>query len=377
LGSCALNSPSFMPDVNYRIGAMSSRREPIAGRYTIEEVALAARNRGMPLEALRHDVTPAGLHYLLIHFDIPAADAAAWRLQITGLVENPLSVGLEEIKSLPAKRLRVTMECAGNGRGQLSPRYPSVPWLEEGVSTADWTGVPLRELLQRAQPREGVREIVFHGADRGFDAGVEHNFARSLAAAQAMREEVLVAYAMNGAPLPPQHGAPLRLVVPRWYGMASVKWLRSIEAVDRPFDGLQQARSYHFRRTPGEKGEPCTLMRVNSLMAPPGIPDFYTRKRVLDAGPVAIMGRAWSGAAPTARVEFAVDGTWSDAAVEPQQGIHSWQKWQATWIATPGEHELACRASDAAGNTQPLEPPWDLSGFGNNGVQRIHVTVRP
>jgi sulfane dehydrogenase subunit SoxC len=356
---------------------MASRRAPIVGRYTAEEVALAARNRGMPLEALRHELTPAGLHYLLVHFDIPALDAATWHLQIQGLVEKTLSLGLEEIKSLPAKTLRVTMECAGNGRGQLSPRYPSVPWLEEGVSTADWTGVALAELLRKAGLRQNVTELVFHGADRGIDAGVEHNFARSLALEQALRGEVLVAYAMNGAPLPPQHGAPLRLIVPRWYGMASVKWLQAIEAVDRPFDGLQQARSYHFRRSAGEKGEPCTLMRVNSAMAPPGIPDFYTRKRVVDAGEVAIAGRAWSGAAPIARVELGVDGTWHEVTLEEAHGSYIWQGWRTIWRATEGEHELACRATDARGNMQPLEPPWDLSGFGNNGVQRIQLTVRP
>jgi DMSO/TMAO reductase YedYZ molybdopterin-dependent catalytic subunit len=354
---------------------MFPRRLPIAGRYTAEELALAARNRGMPLEALRHELTPAGLHYLLIHFDIPLADAAAWRLQVLGLVDEPFEMGMDEIQALPAKTLRVTMECAGNGRGQLSPRYPSVPWLEEGVSTAEWTGVPLSELLQRAQLRKTVTELVFHGADRGFDAGVEHHFARSLAAAQALRDEVLVAYAMNGAPLPPQHGAPLRLIVPRWYGMASVKWLRSIEAIDQPFDGVQQVRSYHFRRIRGEKGEPCTLMRVNSLMAPPGIPDFYSRKRVVEAGAVEIIGRAWSGHAPIARVELAVNGEWHDAALD-RAGRFCWQGWRASWRAVPGEHELSCRATDEAGHSQPLEPPWDLSGFGNNGVQRIHVTVR-
>jgi len=164
--------------------------------------------------------------------------------------------------------------------------------------------------------------------------------------------------------------------VPRWYGMASVKWLRAIEALERPFDGLQQARSYHFRRVAGEKGEPCTLMRVNSLMAPPGIPDFYTRRRIVEAGPVEISGRAWSGAAPIARVEFAVNGHWQAAAVVPQRQPYSWMHWNFMWRAQPGTHELACRATDSAGNTQPLEPLWDISGFGNNGVQRIHVTVR-
>jgi sulfane dehydrogenase subunit SoxC len=352
---------------------MGSRRSPITGRFTAEEVALAARNRGMPLEALRYDVTPAGLHYLLIHFDIPQAEEASWPLHVDGLVKTPCTLCVDQLKALPAKTLRVTMECAGNGRAQLSPRYPSVPWLEEGVSTAEWTGVPLCEVVK---PRQNATEIVFHGADRGVDAGVEHHFARSLPVAEAMRDDVLVAYAMNGAPLPPQHGAPLRLIVPRWYGMASVKWLRAIDAIDRPFDGLQQARSYHFRRVPGEQGEPCRLMRVNSLMAPPGIPDFYTRRRIVEAGPVEIVGRAWSGAAPVEKVEFGVDGHWSAAAVVTQQHAHSWKLWRFTWHASAGEHELACRATDAAGNTQPVEPPWDLTGFGNNGVQRVHVTVR-
>jgi DMSO/TMAO reductase YedYZ molybdopterin-dependent catalytic subunit len=355
---------------------MRSRRAPIAGRFTAEEVALAARNRGMPLEALRYDVTPPGLHYLLIHFDIPDADESQWRLRVHGKVINALELTVVDVKAMPARTLKVTMECAGNGRGQLSPRYPSVPWLEEGVSTAEWTGVPLATLLRAAGLKAGVVEIAFRGADRGIDGGIEHEFARSLAPGEAMRDDVLVAYAMNGAPLPPQHGAPLRLVVPRWYGMASVKWLHSIEALERPFDGLQQARSYHFRRSADERGEPCTLMRVNSLMVPPGIPDFYTRRRNVGAGPVDIVGRAWSGAGPIARVEFSVDGQWQDARLAQAQPV-AWREWRARWQAVAGEHELACRATDEAGNVQPLEPPWDLSGFGNNGVQRIHVTVMP
>ena len=331
----------------------------------------------MPLEALRYDVTPAGLHYLLIHFDIPHADEANWQLRIEGLVSKPGAISLAELKTLPDKTVRVTMECAGNGRGQLAPRYPSVPWLEEGVSTAEWTGVLLAELLKKASLATETREIVFHGADRGVDAGVEHHFARSLSVADAMRDDVLVAYAMNGAPLPPQHGAPLRLIVPRWYGMASVKWLRAIEAIDRPFEGLQQARSYHFRREASERGEPCTLMRVNSLMAPPGIPDFYTRRRIVDAGPVEIVGRAWSGAAPIERVQFGVDDHWAAATVVGERHGNSWSLWRFIWRATPGEYELACRATDAGGNTQPLDAPWDATGFGNNGVQRIQITVKP
>jgi len=352
------------------------QRAPIVGRYTVEELALATRNHGMPLEALALERTPVGLHYTLVHFDIPMLEGAAHRLEIGGAVERPCTLTLEELRRLPARTLRVTMECAGNGRGQTVPRYPSMPWLEEGVSTADWTGVPLCALLAQAGLRASARELVFRGADRGRDRGVVHAFERSLPVAEAMREEVLLAYAMNGAELAPQHGAPLRLVVPRWYGMASVKWLVAIEAIEESFAGVQQAASYHFRAAPGEPGVPCRRMRVNSLMVPPGVPDFYTRARLLAAGPTLIRGRAWSGEAPVVRVEFAVDGDWREAVLEPAAADTAWCGWHLTWDAHPGAHELACRATDAAGNVQPLAPPADLGGFGNHAVQRVRVLVR-
>ena len=352
------------------------RRPPIVGRYTQEELALASRNSGMPLEALRYDLTPVGLHYLLIHFDIPAADAFAWRLRVEGLVSKPRAFSLAELQRMPASTVRVTMECAGNGRAQISPRYPSMPWTEEGVSTAEWTGVPLSLLLKNMKMAASAQEIVFHGADRGIDRGIEHTFSRSLALAEALREGVLVAYAMNGQPLAPQHGAPLRLVVPGWYGMASVKWLERIEVIDRAFDGVQQALSYHFRTEPGEKGVPCTRMRVNSLVAPPGIPDYYGRRRTVDTGPVEILGRAWSGNAPIRRVEFAVDGQWQDAILDAPVGAYAWRRWNARWSAQRGAHELRCRATDETGAVQPLEPAWDVTGFGNNAAQRVEVNVR-
>jgi DMSO/TMAO reductase YedYZ molybdopterin-dependent catalytic subunit len=268
------------------------------------------------------------------------------------------------------------MECAGNGRGQTAPRYPSMPWLEEGVSTAEWTGVVLADLLEDAEVYKSTQEIVFHGADRGIDRGIEHTFSRSLTPAEASRGDVLVAYAMNGHPLPPQHGAPLRLVVPDWYGMASVKWLERIEAIDRPFDGVQQAVSYHFRSVAGENGVPCTRMRVNSLMSPPGIPDYYSGRRTVDAGPVEVLGRAWSGDAQVKRVEFSVNGEWRDAVLDAPAGAHAWRRWIVRWDAVPGARELRCRATDESGAIQPLEPPWDVTGFGNNAAQRVQVSVR-
>lgn len=213
---------------------------------TAEELALAARNHGLPLEALRHELTPPGLHYLLIHYDIPVADTEAWRLTVGGRVRTPLRLDLPALRSFPAVTHRVTMECAGNGQARLAPRPVSQPWLVEAVGTADWTGVPLRTLLAEAGVTPAAVEAVFTGADHGVERGVEQDYRRSLplAVATGGDPEVLVAYGMNGGPLPPQHGCPLRLVVPGWYGMAHVKWLRDITLTDTP-----SPASSRWRRT--------------------------------------------------------------------------------------------------------------------------------
>ena len=349
---------------------------PTDGPLTFEELQLAGRNRGMPLEALRYDITPTGLHYLLVHFDIPAIDAATWRLRIDGLVDGPLELGLDDLRARPSRTLPVTLECAGNGRARLQPRPLSNPWLLEAVGTAEWTGTPLRPLLDEAGVRDDAAELVFTGADRGFQGGREQDYQRSLTPAEARRPEVLLAYEMNGAPLQPQHGFPLRLLVPGWYGMTSVKWLRRIEAVAEPFEGYQQARTYRFKTDADDPGIPVSRIRVRALMTPPGMPDFFTRRRLVDAGPVTLRGRAWAGRAPIRRVEVGLDGTWADATLEPALGDWAWRGWSFEWQARPGEHELACRGTDADGEVQPLDPPWNYQGMGNNGVQAVHVTVR-
>jgi DMSO/TMAO reductase YedYZ molybdopterin-dependent catalytic subunit len=355
----------------------ATRRIHTTGDFAREEVVLANRNSGMPLEALRHDVTPAGLHFLLTHFDVPfVASADDWRLDIRGRVRTPLSLSHAEIRAFPATTLRVTLECAGNGRANVVPRWQTQPWDYGGVGTAEWTGTPLRNLLARAEPTTEAVDVAFFGADRGFDAGVEHDYGRSLAT-QAIDDDVLVAWAMNGAPLPPQHGFPLRLVVPGWYGMASVKWLRRIEVLAERFDGYQQAGNYIYREEPRDAGTPVTTMRVKSLMAPPGIPDWYSRRRVVERGPVELVGRAWSGGGvPITAVTVGVDRIWSDAALDAPQGEYAWRGWRYLWHAVPGEHLLECRATDAEGQMQPLEPPWDNSDMGNNAVQCVQVTVR-
>jgi DMSO/TMAO reductase YedYZ molybdopterin-dependent catalytic subunit len=225
----------------------------------------------------------------------------------------------------------------------------------------------------------GAVEVLCTGLDRGIEAEEEQAFQRSLPLEEALRDEVLLAYEMNGAPLPPQHGFPLRLVVPGWYGMTNVKWLERIELVDTPFAGYQNSWSYRLRQAEEEEGVPLDRMQPRSLMVPPGIPEFMTRDRTVEAGEVLLEGRAWSGHAPVDRVEVSIDGgaTWDAAELEPAGEPWAWRGWSYRWNAQPGEHVLCCRARDEAGNEQPHEPPWNLGGYANNAVQAVRVTVMP
>jgi DMSO/TMAO reductase YedYZ molybdopterin-dependent catalytic subunit len=341
-----------------------------------DELQLATRNHGMPLESLRWEITPPGLHYLLIHYDIPAIDPTSFELVIDGLVETSLSLDLDAIRSRAQVSEVVTLECAGNGRARLLPRPVSQPWLTEAVGTARWGGTPLSGLLQEAGIAEEAVDVVFTGADHGIERGLEQDYQRALPVAEAMRGDVLLAYEMNGAPLPPQHGAPLRLVVPGWYGMAHVKWLRRITVVAEPFDGFQM-RAYRLRDTPDEPGIPLTRIEPRALMVPPGFPDFMTRRRVVKSGRVQIEGRAWSGWAPVSMVEVSIDDgdTWESADLEPAEASHGWARWTWTWPSELGSYVLSCRATDSSGRTQPLGQRWSRGGFANNTIQRVPVTV--
>jgi len=348
---------------------------PSTAAISHEELQLAARNHAMPLEALRWDVTPIGLHYLLTHYDVPMLDPSAFRLEVDGHVERPLSLGIDDLRMRETVTSTVTMECAGNGRAGLAPRPVSQPWLLEAVGTGEWTGTPLRGLLADAGIRDGAVEVVFEGADRGVEGGEAQAYARSLPLADALAPEVLLAWGLNGHVLPPQHGFPLRLLVPGWYGMTSVKWLTRITVTTVPFTGYQNQESYRIRRDEDDPGVPVTRIAPRALMVPPGVPDFMTRRRFLPEGRVTVEGRAWSGRAPVVAVELGVDGEWIPARLERASGPFAWRRWTAEWDAAAGEHELSCRCRDEAGGEQPLEASWNVGGYANNAVQRVAVTV--
>jgi DMSO/TMAO reductase YedYZ molybdopterin-dependent catalytic subunit len=304
-------------------------------------------NAETPAEALEHEITPASAHFVRCHFPAPRL-ARDHRVVLAGAVASPVDFAVDELRVRPSRRLAITIECAGNGRSHLVPPVPGEPWRDGAVATAMWTGVPLVTLLREAGLGHAVIAVLCEGADGAF--------ARMLPLDEALRDDVLVAYEMNDRPLPPIHGAPIRLVVPRWYGMASVKWLRRITAITTPFEGRFQTDSYVYRRD--GVATPVTLMRPRALIT-----------SVRDA---TLHGFAWSGRAPIRAVLISVDGGpfRIDAHVSRTDDVaRAWRRFTAPLgDLAPGRHTACARAVDERGDAQPDAPEWNELGYGANGV---------
>jgi DMSO/TMAO reductase YedYZ molybdopterin-dependent catalytic subunit len=328
------------------------------------------------LELLGGVVMPNAHFYVRSHFQIPNLDPSTFRLTISGCVKRPLSLTLDDLHCMPSQTHIVTLECAGNGRSLFHPPVEGEKWNLGAVSTAEWTGVPLAEVLDRAGVQAQACEVLFRGADGGTLAGHSGplRFERSLRIDTARHPDVLLACAMNGEPLPIQHGYPLRLIVPGWYAVASVKWLADIELTDQPFSGHYQTDKYLYEleRNGQVVREPVTLQRVRALITEPA-PNQEVR-----AGELAVRGVAWSGAAPIARVEVSLGNkSWQEARLVSERKYYSWQWWELiTRVQEPGIVTLRARATDLAGRTQPETAEWNRLGYGNNAVQQIEVRIR-
>jgi DMSO/TMAO reductase YedYZ molybdopterin-dependent catalytic subunit len=343
-------------------------------------IAEAPFNAEAPPEALQGEITPTELHYVRSNFAVPAHDGT---LQVGGAVENPTTLTLDDLRAMPAVERAVTLECAGNGRLEMRPLPVGEPWGDHAVSTARWRGALLHEVLERAHPAADGVEVRFEGADHGAyhlkPVLAETNrsdltFVRSLTLAHATdpAAEILLAYEMNGEPLGPDHGAPFRLIVPHWFAVASVKWLKRIDVLTQPYVGEFQTGHYIYEWA-DRPHEPVSLMRVRARITDPApgttIPaDTYT-----------VRGKAWSGTGPVTRVDvsFTGEGDWHPAGLEPPKGPYHWQEWSLEWeTPTAGRHSLRARATDAAGNVQPEVPPWNRLGYGNNAIEVSYVDVR-
>jgi DMSO/TMAO reductase YedYZ molybdopterin-dependent catalytic subunit len=328
-------------------------------------------NAESPPAALERELTPAAQVYVRSNFATPALPGDDHRIAVGGVVREPFAITVGELRALSRATATVTMECAGNDRLSMRPLPPGELWRSGAVSTARWTGVPLRALLERAGVASDAVEILVEGADRGQvddEPGVVA-FARSLPLADALDPRVLLALEMNDAPLTPAHGAPVRLVVPGWYGMASVKWVARVEALARPFAGRFQARRYVYDDGAGGV-RPVTRMRVKSAIVAPA------DGAVLPPGRVTVRGWAWSGDGDIARVEVDAGAGWQEARLGAPASAHAWTPWATeVELAAAGRYALRSRAHDAAGNVQPEVPPWNRLGYGNNAVRPVLVDV--
>ncbi len=320
-------------------------------------------------------VMPNAHFYVRNHFQIPKLDPETYRLSVGGLVDRPLALSITDLRNLRSDASTVTLECAGNGRALFDPAIVGEKWNLGAVSTAEWTGVPLAEVLDHAGVRPNAREVVFRGADGGTVDGVSDpiRFERSLTVDQARDADVLLAYGMNGEALPTQHGYPVRLIVPDWYAVASVKWLTEIEIADAPFTGHYQHDKYWYEWERGGEvvREPVTLMQVRALITDPS-PHQRT-----GCGNLTIRGVAWSGAAPIARVEVSVGGRdWQEARLLSERKRHSWQWWELiARVGDSGDLAIRARAHDLSGRSQPDRAEWNRLGYGNNGIHEVPIRV--
>jgi DMSO/TMAO reductase YedYZ molybdopterin-dependent catalytic subunit len=341
-----------------------------------EPIVISQRplNVEAPLSALGAEVTAAGDFYVRNHFDVPSIAAEDFRLEITGHVDREVAFSLEELRAMPTRTVRVTLECAGNGRTDVTPQPKGTPWGRGAVSTGDFTGTPLADVLGRAGVRSGASEVEFVGADSGpVGTGGTEAYARSLDLAGALEDAPLLVWSLNGAPLSPERGFPLRLLVPGWYGMASVKWLTRIVVRTSPFGGFYQAVDYTFQDRVGtEDGTPVTLMEPESLVLSPA------GGTTVQAGtPIAVQGIAWSGRGPVSQLEVRVDdGPWHEATLGAAGSRFAHRSWTWTWPApAAGMHRLTARATDESGRTQPLKTIWNRLGYVNNGCHTVGVMV--
>lgn len=313
--------------------------------------------------------------YVRSHFPVPALDAGRWRLRVVGLVKKSLAFSLADLLNMPSRTAVVTLECAGNGRSTMQPPVDGEQWALGAAGTAEWTGVPLHHVLRQAGIKAGAREVVFRGADRPAEklSIGPARFERSLVLADSLDDGPLLAYAMNGEPLPAHHGYPVRLIVPGWYAVASVKWLTEIDVIGRAFEGYFQTEKYIYEwdRDGDRTGEPVRHLRVRSLITHP------TEGAAIRRGRLALRGLAWSGVSPIANVEVSVGGgSWRQAQMLGDPSRTCWQRWELMVdIERPGKTTLRSRATDGAGRTQPETPEWNRLGYGNNAIQKLTVTA--
>jgi DMSO/TMAO reductase YedYZ molybdopterin-dependent catalytic subunit len=348
---------------------MTSHREEMIHEHEIEKARRSSpgmiirqqepKNLETPFSEVDSFLTPAELFYIRSHFPTPQLEVSSYQLRIDGAVENPLYLSYQELRSMPSETRVAVLECAGNSRVFLVPQFEGAQWELGAVGNAEWTGVPLADLLERAGLEKDACEIVLEGSDHGVPKEppvppIPISYARSLPRDKAMQREVLIAYQMNGRDLTPDHGYPLRAVVPGHYGMASVKWLKGIHAVRKPFQGYWQTSDYGYWDYLDNKPvrRPLGEIKLKSEIARPSVYETLATNRVC-----TVFGAAWAGETEVTGIAVSTDGgrSWTEAEFLDPVQQYAWRRWKFDWLTPkqPGKHTLLARAKDANGGVQP------------------------
>jgi DMSO/TMAO reductase YedYZ molybdopterin-dependent catalytic subunit len=372
------SSPHYSVETCANISMQERDIKLSAGRIVRSEEPL---NLEMPFEKLEGFLTPIESFYVRTHFPTPSIDRDAWWLRFEGDVENPFAINYQELLELESVTIAVTLECAGNNRSFLEPKVKGVQWGLGAVGTAEWTGVPLSILLDRAGVKANGCEVILEGADGGMledpmSPPGELKFSRSIPLEKA-RADVLLAYKMNGSDLPPEHGFPLRAIVPGWYAVASIKWLQRVIVTHQSFTGYYQTIDYAYWRRQADVAElrPVAEVQVKAQIAKP-----VQGESVPTNSNVHIHGAAWTSEGEITKVELTTDGgsTWNEANLLGESKANAWRLWEFNWQtpSAPGKQTLIARATDSAGRTQPVHRDRDRGTYMINQLLPVEVEVK-
>jgi DMSO/TMAO reductase YedYZ molybdopterin-dependent catalytic subunit len=356
--------------------ALLSRRNPAAGPSSgLITLSPSPKDLEMPVEEFIDEITPVEHFFVRSHTMIPQVRLPAWKLEVAGLVEHPLALTLADLKVLPRVELVSVLECAGNGRSFFQPHVAGAQWRLGSVGNARWTGARFKDVLEKAGVKLAATQLLLDGAD--VPLLKMPKFQRTLEVDKAMHPDTLLAWEMNGKPLTAEHGFPLRVIAPGWASDSWVKWLTRIELLDHDFDGFWMKTAYRHppqHVAPGTAVDPkdmipVTNLNVKSVIAHP--------VEWAAPGVVIVQGVAWSNASPVAKVEISADAgkTWSNADFTGKPTRYGFRKFAFAWTAAAGKYTLMSRATNEAGQSQPVEPEWNPNGYLNNAMQPMPVTI--
>ncbi len=337
-----------------------------------------------PLEIFKQDITPNEYFFVRWHLSqlVTKIDIDTFRLRISGAVEHPLELSMSDLRTqFPADSVVALAICSGNSRSTFTPKVPGSQWFNGAMGNAKWKGVRMRDILAKAGIKKGAVDVAFMGMDRGAIPSVP-SFAKSLSTEHAMDGEVLIAYEMNGRPIPMLNGYPLKLVVPGWYASFWVGALGSIEVTTEPFKGFWMEKAYRIAKNPemtespdslAKETVPLTAIKLHSIFVSPA-----PGEQVAASKPYTIDGLVFNDGSGISKVDVSADGgkTWAAATLNPEIGRYSWRRWKYTWTpSSPGNYDLCVRATDSKGYTQP-EQQWNRSGYARGFIEHINVAAK-